>query len=62
MKTSHSLLTVLLLLSNAPLHAAEPGLSAILPAKLEDASGNEVDPVSLKGKTVGLYFSGSFRG
>lgn len=57
MKTSLSLVTVLLLLSNAPLHTAEPGLSAILPAKLEDASGNEVDPVSLKGKTVGLYFS-----
>lgn len=29
----------------------------ILPAVLHDAEGNEVDPVTLKGKHVGLYFS-----
>ncbi len=58
MKTALRLAAVLaLLLSHHASSAEESGLAAILPAKLEDASGKEVDPASLKGKTVGLYFS-----
>jgi nucleoredoxin len=58
MKTALRLAAVLaFLVSNHASHAEDTGLAAILPAKLEDASGKEVDPASLKGKTVGLYFS-----
>lgn len=32
-------------------------LLSILPAKLEDSTGKTIDPASLKGKHVGLYFS-----
>ncbi len=58
MKTALRLAAVLaFLVSNHASRAEDTGLAAILPAKLEDASGKEVDPASLKGKTVGLYFS-----
>lgn len=36
---------------------AAPVLGGILPAELHDAEGNKVDPATLKGKTVALYFS-----
>lgn len=58
MKTASFFAAFLLLLGSFPaLHAEETGLAALFPTKLQDASGKEVDPASLKGKTVGLYFS-----
>lgn len=37
--------------------AEEASVTNLLPAILHDASGNEVDPATLKGKHIGLYFS-----
>lgn len=44
-------------ISPSLLSAEEALATNLLPAVLHDAEGNEVDPATLKGKHIGLYFS-----
>jgi len=51
------LATTLFSLFSTALHAEKSGLGSVLPSVLHNAEGKEVDPASLNGKTVALYFS-----
>jgi len=59
MKSTAAALAFLLFIAQAPsLRAEEPSsLASLLPAVLHDAKGEKVDPATLKGKHVALYFS-----
>ncbi len=59
MKTSLSLAALCSVLAIAGFSIAEEpaSLATVLPKVLHDAAGKEVDPASLKGKHVALYFS-----
>lgn len=52
-----TLALVSLLLARSPRTEEAVSLSAILPPVLHDANGKKVDPATLEGKTVALYFS-----